>query len=162
MFDTQLIHPMIVHFPIALLIVGLLADITGIFSKKEFFSTAGFYLLILGTLGVIAAFITGNLAGEGVTEAGPLKQALENHEDAALLSIWLISAAALVRIIFAVMKKYTGILKWIAFTLFLIGVLSIARTGYYGGELVFKHAAGVQFNLGIENMDSQNINTDQD
>lgn len=162
MFDTQYIHPMIVHFPIALLIVGLLADIIGILSKKEFFSKAGFYLLILGTLGVIAAFITGNLAGEGVTEAGSLKQALENHEDAAELSIWLISAAAVVRIIFAVMKKYTGILKWIAFALFLIGVLSIARTGYYGGELVFKHAAGVQFNLGIENLDSQNFNTDQD
>lgn len=162
MFDTQYIHPMIVHFPIALLIVGLLADIIGLLSKKEFFSKAGFYLLILGTLGVIAAFITGNLAGEGVTEAGSLKQALENHEDAAELSIWLISAAAVVRIIFAVMKKYTGILKWIAFALFLIGVLSIARTGYYGGELVFKHAAGVQFNLGIENLDSQNFNTDQD
>lgn len=162
MFDTQYIHPMIVHFPIALLIVGLLADIIGLLLKKEFFSKAGFYLLILGTLGVIAAFITGNLAGEGVTEAGSLKQALENHEDAAELSIWLISAAAVVRIIFAVMKKYTGILKWIAFALFLIGVLSIARTGYYGGELVFKHAAGVQFNLGIENLDSQNFNTDQD
>ena len=37
MIDTTHIHPMLVHFPIALLIVGLLADITGLFVKKSFF-----------------------------------------------------------------------------------------------------------------------------
>ncbi len=158
MIDVQLLHPMIVHFPIALLIVGLLADAIGLFSKKEFFSKAGFYLLILGTIGVIAAYFSGNLAGEGVTEAGSLKQALETHEDAAELSIWLMSAAALVRIAFIAFKRYSGSLKWVAFALFLIGVLSIARTGYYGGELVFKHPAGVQFNLGFGDPDAQNIN----
>jgi uncharacterized membrane protein len=164
MIDIQHIHPMIVHFPIALLIVGLLADALGLFSKKEFFSKAGFYLLILGTLGVIAAYVSGNMAGEGVTEAGSLKQALEIHEGAAELSVWLMVVAAIVRIAFVVFKKYSGVLKWGAFVLFLIGVLSMARTGYYGGELVFKHAAGVQFNLGFNNPDAQNfnLNTDDD
>jgi hypothetical protein len=33
--------------------------------------------------------------------------------------------------------------------LFLLSVLAIARTGYYGGELVYKHAAGVELNLGF-------------
>ena len=155
MIDTQHIHPMIVHFPIALLIIGLLADAAGLFLKKEFFSKAGFYLLILGTIGLIAAYISGNLAGEGVTEAGFLKQALETHEEAAELSVWLMAFAALVRIAFVAVKKYSGVLKWSAFALFLIGVLSIARTGYYGGELVYKHAAGVQFNLGLGEADAQ-------
>jgi hypothetical protein len=45
-------------------------------------------------------------------------------------------------------RKYTGLLRWIPLALFLVGVASMARTGYYGGELVFKHAAGVQLNLG--------------
>ncbi len=162
MIDIQHIHPMIVHFPIALLIVGLLADAIGLFSKKEFFSKAGLYLLILGTIGVIAAYFSGNLAGEGVTEAGSLKQALESHEEAAELSIWLMSAAALVRIAFIAVKSYSGSLKWVAFALFLIGVLSIARTGYYGGELVFKHAAGVQLDLGFGVPDAQNLNINTD
>ncbi len=160
MFDTQLIHPMIVHFPIALLITGLLSETLGLFLKKEFFRKAGFYLLILGTVGVAAAYFTGRLAGEGVTEAGSLKQALEAHEEAAELSLWLMAAAVVLRIITVFVKKFSGSLKWGAFALFLIGVLSIVRTGYYGGELVFKHAAGVQFNLGITNSDSQNFNND--
>ena len=162
MFDTGLLHPMIVHFPIALLIIGFAFDIAGLTSKKEFFSKAGFYLLILGTLGVVAAYFSGNSAGEGIEEIGALEQALETHEHAAQLSLWLMLGASLVRIALVWTKKYSGIVKYAAILIFLAGVLSIARTGYYGGELVYKHAAGVQFNLGDnlngDNNDSQNLN----
>ena len=150
MIDTTHLHPMIVHFPIALLIVGFLADVIHLIIKKEFFSRAGFYLLILGTIGVIAAYLSGEYAGDGVTEAGALGQALEAHEEAATLALWLMSGAALVRIAFVILKKYDGVFKAVAFTLFLLGVISIARTGYYGGELVYKHAAGVNLNLGFD------------
>ncbi len=148
MFDTTHIHPMIVHFPIALLIVGFIAEFINVAFKKEFFGKAGLYLLILGTLGVIAAYISGNIAGDGLTEAGALKNAIETHEEAAVVSLWLMIIASVLRIAFVLIKKYEGAFKWIALLLFFAGVLSIARTGYYGGELVFKHAAGVQFNLG--------------
>ncbi|MGE5400943.1 MAG: DUF2231 domain-containing protein [Ignavibacteriales bacterium] len=150
MFDTTHLHPMIVHFPIALLIVGFLFDLISLFSRKELFSTVGLYLLILGTLGVIAAFFSGNFAGDGISEAGSLKQALETHEGAAEIALWLMIAAAVLRIAFVWMKRYSGVYKYVAIGIFLLGVLAIARTGYYGGELVFKHAAGVQFNVGLD------------
>ena len=145
MFDN--VHPMIVHFPIALLIVGCVADIAGAAFKKDFFSKAGFYLLLLGTLGVIAAYLSGGQAGEGLTEGGALKQALENHEGAAGLSLWLIAATALVRTFLVAAKKFSGPVRWLPVALFFVSVLAIARTGYYGGELVFKHAAGVQLTI---------------
>lgn len=150
MFDTSHLHPMIVHFPIALLIVGFLAEVVGLILKKEFFTKAAFYLLILGTLGVVSAYISGDIAGDGITETGQLKNALEAHEHAAQLTLWLMVGAAVVRIALVWMKKFKGILKYVAFVLFLVGVLSVARTGYYGGELVYKHAAGVQFNFGLD------------
>ncbi len=148
MFDFSHIHPMIVHFPIALLIFGFIADLISIIFKKDFFGKAGLYLLIFGTLGVIAAFLSGNIAGDGLTEAGPLKNAIESHQNAALISLWIMAITTFLRIIFIMIKKYDGVFKWIVLILFFSGVLSIARTGYFGGELVFKHAAGVQFNLG--------------
>ncbi len=148
MFDISHIHPMIVHFPIALLIFGFLADLISVVFKKAFFGKAGLYLLIFGTLGVIAAYFSGNIAGDGLTEAGPLKNAIEFHQNTALISLWIMVLTSFVRIGFIMMKKYEGAFKWAALLLFFAGVLSIARTGYYGGELVFKHAAGVQFNLG--------------
>ncbi|MBP1682667.1 MAG: hypothetical protein H6Q27_230 [Ignavibacteriaceae bacterium] len=166
MFDFNHLHPMIVHFPIALLFVGFLSDAIGLIFKKEFFIRAGFYLLILGTIGVVSAYLSGNYAGEGVSEAGALKQALETHEDAATISLWIMVGTALVRIAMVVLKKYTGIYRWIAFFIFFLGVLSIARTGFYGGELVYKHAAGVTLDFGFGNLDSSNpdnsINNNED
>ena len=156
MFDMTLLHPMVVHFPIALLIVGFLFETIGLFVQKEFFSKTGFYLLILGTIGVITAYFSGQSAGNGISEAGTLKHALETHEGAAELSLWIMAGAALVRIALVLLKKYFGVFKGVAFVLFLLGVLSIARTGYYGGELVFKHAAGVQLNLGLDINSSEN------
>jgi len=150
MIDTTHLHPMIVHFPIALLIVGFLSELVGLILKKEFFTTAAFYLLILGTLGVVAAYITGNLAGDGISETGQLETALETHEHAAQLTLWLMVGAAAVRIALVWFKKFDGAFKYVAFLLFLVGVLSVARTGFYGGELVYKHAAGVQFNFGLD------------
>ncbi len=149
MFDTSHLHPMIVHFPIALILVGFFSEILGLIFKKDFFTKTSFYLLILGTLGVVAAYISGSITGSGIAETGMLKNALETHEGAAEFSLWLMTAAAVIRIAFVLLKKYTGFYKWISLVLFLAGVLSIVRTGYYGGELVYKHAAGVQINLGF-------------
>lgn len=148
--DLTHLHPMIVHFPIALLIVGFLFDIVGLFSKRESFAQMAFYLLVLGALGVIAAYITGNQAGSGITEEGALKQALETHEEAATLTIWIVSIAAVFRIALVLLKKFKGVLKMVSLALFLLAVIAIARTGFYGGELVYKHAAGVQLDLGLD------------
>lgn len=148
MIDLTHIHPMIVHFPIALLILGFLSEVVGLISKKEFFDDAAFLLLITGALGAVAAVLSGSYAAGGLEEAGTLKQAVEIHQGAAELAMWLALVAAAFRIVLAFTKKYTGFLRYVAVFLFLITVLAVARAGYYGGELVFKHAAGVTFQLG--------------
>ena len=148
MFDQTHIHPMLVHFPIALLIVGFVADITGLFVKKAYLTQAGFLLQILGVLGVVAALISGNLAGSGVSEEGILGQAIERHEEAAELTIWIAGIAAVYRIVLVILKKFESYWKTIGLIMYFASVMAVARTGYYGGELVYKHAAGVQFTLG--------------
>ena len=53
---------MIVHFPIALITVGFLAEVVSLFFKSEkCLSKTGFYLMILGALSAIAAWSTGQL-----------------------------------------------------------------------------------------------------
>ena len=162
MIDTAHLHPMIVHFPIALLITGFFFDIVGLFVTRESFTTTGFYLLILGSLGVVAAFISGSIAGGSISEGGMLGKALETHEDAADLTIWIVSITAIVRILLVVLKRYSGYLKAIGLILYLASVLAIARTGYYGGKLVYEHAAGVQLNLGNEFGTPMNEETGKD
>ncbi len=147
MFDFSHVHPMLVHFPIALLILGFLAEVAGLASKKKFFGDAAFLLLLTGALGAVAAVLSGSFAAGGLEEAGTLKNAVETHESAAELAMWLGIIAAAFRSGLVLMKKYSGTLKYVSAVLFLAAVLAVARAGYYGGELVFKHAAGVTFQL---------------
>ncbi len=149
--DLTHLHPMIVHFPIALLIIGFLVDAVSMVVKRDFLNKTGFILLLLGTLGAIAAYFSGASAAEGVIEAGSLKDAVEIHKSAAELTLLIVIAAALFRTILVMARKYAGAYKWIAFAVFFAGVLAVSRTGYYGGELVFKHAAGVTLEFGSSN-----------
>ncbi len=160
--DLTHIHPMLVHFPIALLMVGFLSETIGLITKKEFFSTAGFYLLLLGATGVGASYLSGQNAGAGITEVGALKLALETHEGAAELTLWLAIVAAVVRIAIVLFKKYSGLYRVAAYVLFFCAVLSVARTGFYGGELVYKHAAGVQLDFGFGSLPADSTATESE
>ena len=156
MFDQSHLHPMIVHFPIALIIVGFLSDLVGAATRRQFFKSAGLYLIALGSLGTVAAYLTGDMAGDGVTEAGALGAALEIHESAATLALWTMIILAILRIVLGFTKQMKGWKQWVMVALLAVGVGTIARTGYYGGELVYKHAAGVQLTFG--NFDMEGLN----
>lgn len=147
MISSTHLHAMVVHFPIALLIVGFLFEMISLIQKKEFFRQAGFYLLILGTAGTIVSYITGNAAGGEGMEEGPLNKAIELHEQAATISLWLSSITTLG---YAAIYFFKYDKRWLRITVVLLfaGVIgSIARTGYLGGQLVYKHGAGVELTL---------------
>jgi uncharacterized membrane protein len=139
-------HAILIHFPIALLMVGFLSETISLFSKNTFFRLAGFYLLLLGTVGTIASYIAGNAAGEGMEE-GKLGRAMELHEQAATIALWLSIITSLVYLAIYILryqKKWTRILSVF---LFATVISAIARTGYLGGQLVYKHGAGIQLVL---------------
>jgi uncharacterized membrane protein len=146
MFTASHLHAMFIHFPIALLIIGFLSEVISLFSKKEFFKRGGFYLLVLGTLGTIASYLSGNAAGEGIEE-GPLEKVMELHEQAATITLWLTIATALVYAAVFIFQYRKSWAKIISIILFAAVIGGIARTGYLGGQLVYKHGAGVQLAL---------------
>ncbi len=146
MISSTHLHAMVVHFPIALLLVGFLFEAISFFYKKEFFRQSAFFLLILGMLGTVVSYLVGNAAGEGIEE-GSLKKAMELHEQAATISLWLTIVTALVYAGIYFLKYNKSWLRVIAVLLFTGVIGSIARTGYLGGQLVFKHGAGVELAL---------------
>lgn len=137
---------MVVHFPIALLMVGFLFEVISFFFEKEFFRQAAFYLLLLGILSTVVSYLAGNAAGEGMEE-GSLNKAMELHEQAATISLWLTIITALVYAGIYFLKYNRSWLRIIAVLLFAGVISSIARTGYLGGQLVYKHGAGVELAL---------------
>jgi uncharacterized membrane protein len=147
MISATHLHAMIVHFPIALLMVGFLSELISLVTGRKFFSQVSFYLLILAAAGALTAYFTGDAAGDGL-EGGSLKKAMDLHEQAAVITLWLTVAAALLRTAFELLKKKMLWLKITAIVLFGAAVAGVGRTGYLGGQLVYKHAAGVELGLG--------------
>jgi uncharacterized membrane protein len=138
MFDASEFHPMIVHFPIALIIVGFLADVVFLFFKSEkCLSKTGFYLMILGAIAAIAAWTTGQLFTSEPSQ-GEILKIFEKHETGALITMILMIIGAAIRIYLVIRKKEDTSLKWVVFILYLLAFCSISFTGFMGGTMVYK------------------------
>mgnify|MGYP000374228160 CR=1 FL=1 len=77
---TEVFHPLIVHFPIALLLVAFLFKIIALKYKREVWERGGTVLLGLGVLSVWAAIFTGGLAEDIVSKNLCDPAVLEEHQ----------------------------------------------------------------------------------
>ena len=137
MFDTTHFHPMIVHFPVALITAGFVFEVVSLFFKNEkCLSKTGFYLLVLGALAAIAAWSTGQLFTIEPTQ-GKIAEVFENHETGALITMLLMIIGAAFRIWLFVQKKEETQLKWVAFGLYFLGFAAVTYTGFMGGTMVY-------------------------
>jgi uncharacterized membrane protein len=138
MFDTSHIHPMLVHFPIALVVFGFIADVASLYFKKEaFLSKMGTYLLIVGTLSALATWLSGVLfTAEMSGSAGQVK---ETHELFAFITIIILVITATLRLYLLIGKKDNSNLKWVAFILYGLATISVSLTGFFGGTLVYSY-----------------------
>ena len=137
MINTAHLHPMIVHFPIALIIVGFLAEVISLFFKSEkCLSKTGFYLMVLGALAAIAAWSTGQLFTSEPTE-GDIVKVFARHETGALITMILMVLGATLRIYLVVKKKEETSMKWVVFAIYFLGFAAVVFTGLMGGTMVY-------------------------
>lgn len=152
MFSTPL-HPILVHFPIALISLGIVTQFLVLW-KKEFFEKVTFFLLSTGFVMGIFSYLTGEGAEEFAekTWGEGIETYLEPHETYALATLLLIGAVLALK----VLNHY----KKLPFVLPLILILCIAGgttltlTGHYGGKMVYQQDANnVQIDGGLDQDD---------
>ena len=138
MISSSHLHPMLVHFPIALIVVGFIFDIAAILYKKEVcLSAVGFYLLILGTLAALTALTTGALFTSEMTgAAGAVK---DTHELFAWITVGNLVVLTAFRILLKIQNKENTSLNWVALALYGLAAISVSITGFYGGTLVYNY-----------------------
>jgi len=132
------IHPMVVHFPIALIIAGYLAEITHLFFRKEpFLKEFHFWLLAAGSLSAFAAYFSGAF----LTSAVPPEATavLSRHEFFAELTVFTALANTILILYLKLEKKTETRLKWLAFALNSIAIILLFITGHNGGVLVYNY-----------------------
>jgi uncharacterized membrane protein len=134
-------HPLIVHFPIALLMAAVFFEVMAYWKKSASFEKAAKWNLALGVLAGVAAVVSGLLAEDGVPQFPVINEALERHELLAFVTLGVFAILLLWRFI----KDGKFFERWRIFYLALavIGVFTLGATAYYGGELVYKFGVGM-------------------
>jgi uncharacterized membrane protein len=129
---------MLVHFPIALVLAGFVADAASIIFKKEAcLSKAGFYLLISGTLAAVVTWLSGSIfTSEMDGAAGTIR---ETHALFASVTVVFLLITSALRIVIQVKKIEKASLRWLVFAMYGLSAVSVAITGFYGGSLVYNY-----------------------
>lgn len=133
-----LLHPMLVHFPIALLFASVALDWAGYWIKHPNLTRAGFYVLMLGALGAGVAALTGP---DHVTGDASVMSLLADHQNFASLTVALAVSMTAVRFLTVGGIRGSWALLYLLFTLLLLVTVTLA--GYYGGELTYHHGVAV-------------------
>ena len=144
------LHVMVIHFPIALLIVAFCFDIGCIiFRKRVWLDRAAIALYVMGTVGDGAAYLTGRRAAAALQGLSPATEsALADHENLAVLTLITLSVVSLVRLTVSWLARYDrrinlGIFRLVAIPVTLAGLVMLALTADRGGKLVYRYGVGV-------------------
>lgn len=135
-------HPPLVHFPIALLIVAGGLEFFGYWRRDARTLWAGNVMLILGTIGLCFAFISGNFAEIWAARSYIPQDPIKLHESYATITSWAFIALVAFRSFLSLEKNPNLFRVYLAF---LVGALyALYLTGAQGGKLVYQFAAGVK------------------
>lgn len=147
------LHPLVVHFPVALLLVAPILVLLGLLlepTRGRGLLVSALVLMILGTVGAWFAVGTGEAAGR-LAERNPAVSALlEHHEDLAesvrMVFTTLTVVFAAVLFVPALLRRKLGraattslLAVFLAF--YAVGAVLLANTAHNGGRLV--HEQGV-------------------
>ncbi|MGH7725090.1 MAG: DUF2231 domain-containing protein [Candidatus Eiseniibacteriota bacterium] len=137
-------HPLVVHFPIALLTVAVFAAFLAAFTARPSVQAFARACLYLGTAGAAAAVISGFFASQTVAPVLRAAHELEEHRNygymvlilASLLSAWSVVA-------WRRLKRPPR-----PHPLFLLGhaalLFALFMAGLEGGEMVYEHGLGTK------------------
>ena len=128
------LHLLLVHFPIALLLAGVLGEALWAILRKGWFRSAARYCLVLGALGAIPTAITGSLRDDENPSTGERAALIDTHGNLGITTLCLGIAAAALSVWRRPMKSY-----WLVAYIVILAatVVFVSLTGHYGGMVAF-------------------------
>lgn len=137
------IHPLLVHFPIAILTLAVFVSLLEVFLTRDWIIKSRLWLYILGSLSAIVAVLSGKAAADSVSPPFSAEMTLSNHSDSAYIVLWYFLAFTLIQL---VLPRFIKIDKtWVRIAYFLIacfGLSLLITTGDLGAKLVYKYGVG--------------------
>lgn len=138
------IHPLVVHFPIALILLAVVMNFFSLFISERWWDELKTTIIYgLGSITALVAYYTGSLAADSVFMPSEAQTVLNSHANWAWWTVWFMGAYILLRILL----HYLGLMdrkdiRVIAFLAVLPGVFFLYETGDHGAEMVFGYGVG--------------------
>ncbi len=151
-------HPIIVHFAIALLILGVIFRWTSLSGRAPFTGPAAATCLLLGAAAAFLAVHSGTDAHGPVERIPGVRQAVMDHEDAGhwARNVFLVVALLEIGALFAKRRSVhiARVALWGSAVVGVFGFAAILKAADRGGDLVYAYAGGV----GIRSGDTADVN----
>lgn len=129
------LHPMLVHFPIALALVALLFDIANYKFKQDWLVKSAVTLTVLATLGALAAILSGLFFTKPT--AGLADTLKGVHTLYAIVSTVFLLIASGVGLISFYKNKTLKQMKYVFTAALLLAAIGVSLTGMKGGSIVY-------------------------
>ncbi|WP_336784616.1 DUF2231 domain-containing protein [Paenibacillus sp. MMO-177] len=148
-------HPILVHFPIVLITIGVLYDFIVSIRRGSLPLKQGLWLWIAAALSAWLSVATGpeeDARGNTIF--------LETHSTLADITAWIVSIMVLGRLIWLFRGKQSFVKQTLVIylTVAIISCGLVLGTGYYGGKMVYDDGIGVKVNGEMVNPPNGNRN----
>lgn len=139
------LHPAIVHFPIALLLVGTPLSLLAVISRRWAIPSA--LILVLGAAGAFLAVETGEREEHRLPKTtGELHELFEKHEHAGKSARNFAFVAATLAVLSVAVARWRMLARILTAATAIVALMTswhVAQAGHYGGALVYDHGLGV-------------------
>lgn len=135
-------HPRVVHFPIALSIVGALFIMVGALRRQDRWTGYGQLSLLLGWLGIMAAIITGLIDQAAAPQTVEVATVINQHITAGIALVVAVGLA----LYWPLRNKrlWTTPTRWAYLALLVIIIALVLIEGWLGGKLVYYLGVGIR------------------
>ncbi len=143
------LHPIVVHFPIAIFVLYCLSEIVSLIFNKDWLCKVAILLLAAGVVSSILSVLTGNQAYTVLkpvlkTKQVIIEETILKHEQFATITLWYFLILFVIKLYFLIKKKQTHNWKIVFCILSLVGIYFVYETGLIGGKLVFDFGVGTK------------------
>jgi len=136
------IHPILIPFPIGLLVFSFIADLIFLWRGNPVWRDyVAFYTLLAGIIGAAAAAIPGLIDWATLTEPATVKVA-NWHARVNIITLLIFVASFCLRTTTG--AAWISSMPMLPFILSIVGLIGLTIAGWLGGDLVFKHGVAVK------------------
>lgn len=146
-YEIPFLHPLLVHFPIALILFGAVTVVTWAVVARPFWYRVSVLAFAAGAASALAAYLTGEDAEHAAEDVPIVEEIVHLHED---LAIYTLAATVITLIALIVAQPHllamrdhghrppaAATIRWAVAALALAAGVLVAWTGHLGGIMVW-------------------------